>query len=59
MTNLNAFETIESGVRSYIRQWPTVFTRARGHQMWDEDGREYIDLFAGAGSRPSDATTTS
>ncbi len=50
MTNLNAFETIESEVRSYIRQWPTVFTRAQGHQMWDEDGREYIDLFAGAGS---------
>lgn len=50
MTDLKAFETIESEVRSYIRQWPAVFTYARGHQMWDDDGKEYIDLFAGAGS---------
>ncbi len=50
MTDLTTFETIESEVRSYIRQWPAVFTRASGHQMWDEDGNEYIDLFAGAGS---------
>jgi diaminobutyrate-2-oxoglutarate transaminase len=50
MNNLHAFETIESAVRSYIRQWPAVFTKAQGHRMWDEDGREYLDLFAGAGS---------
>ena len=49
MSNLETFERIESGVRSYVRQWPTVFTRAQGHLMWDEDGKEYIDLFAGAG----------
>ena len=48
--DLNAFETIESGVRSYIRQWPAVFTTARGHQLWDEEGKEYLDLFAGAGT---------
>ncbi len=50
MSNFEAFETIESGVRSYSRSWPTVFTRAQGSRMWDEDGHEYIDLFAGAGS---------
>ncbi len=50
MNDLTAFETIESGVRSYSRSWPTVFTRAVGSRMWDEAGREYIDLFAGAGS---------
>lgn len=48
--DLAAFETIESGVRSYIRQWPAVFTKASGHLMWDEEGKEYIDLFAGAGT---------
>lgn len=50
MTDFASFETIESGVRSYSRAWPTVFTRASGSCMWDEDGREYVDLFAGAGS---------
>ena len=48
--DLTAFETIESGVRSYIRQWPAVFTKAQGHLMWDEAGKEYVDLFAGAGT---------
>lgn len=48
--DLSAFEHIESGVRSYIRQWPAVFTRGRGHLLWDEDDKEYIDLFAGAGT---------
>ncbi|MEX1021823.1 MAG: diaminobutyrate--2-oxoglutarate transaminase [Dehalococcoidia bacterium] len=50
MSDFSAFENIESGVRSYSRSWPAVFTRAQGHTMWDEDGREYLDLFAGAGS---------
>jgi len=27
-----------------------VFSRAQGHSIWDEDGREYIDFFAGAGA---------
>lgn len=48
--DFSAFEDIESGVRSYSRGWPTVFTRAVGSRMWDEAGREYVDLFAGAGS---------
>ena len=50
MSDFTAFENIESGVRSYSRSWPTVFTRASGSRMWDEAGQEYIDLFAGAGS---------
>jgi diaminobutyrate-2-oxoglutarate transaminase len=39
----------ESEVRSYVRSWPTVFERAAGHLLIDEDGNEYIDFFAGAG----------
>ena len=41
---------LESNVRSYCRSWPTVFERAKGHLLVDEDGREYIDFFAGAGA---------
>lgn len=48
--NMNVFEEHESVVRSYSRGWPTVFTRSKGYKMWDADGKEYIDFFAGAGT---------
>ncbi|MFI6206789.1 diaminobutyrate--2-oxoglutarate transaminase [Streptomyces sp. NPDC051041] len=48
--DLSVFETLESEVRSYCRGWPAVFDRAHGSRMYDEDGREYLDFFAGAGS---------
>lgn len=48
--DLSVFETLESEVRSYCRAWPTVFDRAQGSRMFDEDGHEYLDFFAGAGS---------
>nr|AGS13491.1 diaminobutyrate-2-oxoglutarate aminotransferase [Streptomyces rimosus subsp. rimosus] len=48
--DLSVFETLESEVRSYCRGWPTVFDRAHGSRMYDEDGHEYLDFFAGAGS---------
>jgi diaminobutyrate-2-oxoglutarate transaminase len=44
------FDTLESGVRSYCRDWPVVFDRASGSRMFDEDGTEYLDFFAGAGA---------
>jgi diaminobutyrate-2-oxoglutarate transaminase len=44
------FESIESEVRSYSRSWPTVFDTARGSEIWDEDGKRYLDFFAGAGA---------
>lgn len=47
---METFERLESNVRGYCRGWPTVFTRARGSELWDESGRSYIDLFAGAGA---------
>ncbi|MFA9431324.1 diaminobutyrate--2-oxoglutarate transaminase [Egicoccus sp. AB-alg2] len=40
----------ESQVRSYCRSWPATFERARGSQLWDTDGRRYLDFFAGAGA---------
>jgi diaminobutyrate-2-oxoglutarate transaminase len=50
MINTSIFETLESEVRSYCRTFDTVFTKATGSTMIDEEGREYIDFFAGAGS---------
>jgi diaminobutyrate-2-oxoglutarate transaminase len=44
------FEELESEVRSYCRAWPVVFDRAQGSWLYDEDGRPYLDFFAGAGT---------
>lgn len=48
--DLSIFEQTESEVRSYIRSFPAVFTTAKGAILTDEDGREYIDFFCGAGA---------
>ncbi|HLR42916.1 MAG TPA: diaminobutyrate--2-oxoglutarate transaminase [Pseudogracilibacillus sp.] len=47
---MNTFEELESEVRSYSRSFPTVFSKAKGYKLWDTDGKEYIDFFAGAGT---------
>jgi diaminobutyrate-2-oxoglutarate transaminase len=44
------FDELESNVRSYCRRFPVVFTRAKGHLLWDRDDREYVDFIAGAGA---------
>lgn len=44
------FATLESEVRSYSRNWPTVFDQARGSWLYDEHGHAYLDFFAGAGA---------
>nr|WP_188633473.1 diaminobutyrate--2-oxoglutarate transaminase [Lentibacillus kapialis] len=46
---MKTFEELESTVRSYSRGWPTVFEKAKGYKIWDTDGNEYLDFFAGAG----------
>ena len=46
---MKTFETHESNVRGYVRNFPTVFTTARDAHLIDRDGTEYIDFFAGAG----------
>lgn len=48
--NTSVFENYESNVRSYCRSFPTVLTRAKGALIWDEEGREYVDFFAGSGA---------
>lgn len=48
--DLTIFEELESNVRSYIRGYPAVFTKAKGSKIWDKNGKEYIDFFSGAGA---------
>ena len=48
--DVSIFEDFESNVRSYCRSFPTVFTTAKGSIMNDEDGKEYVDFFAGSGA---------
>lgn len=50
MMNIDIFETYESEVRSYCRSFPAVFTRAKNAELFDENGRSYIDFFNGAGA---------
>ncbi|MCU6708132.1 diaminobutyrate--2-oxoglutarate transaminase [Paenibacillus sp. J5C_2022] len=49
-SSLKVFDQMESEVRSYIRSFQTVFKKASNAKLWDKDGTEYIDFFAGAGS---------
>ncbi len=44
------FEQFESKVQSYARAFPRIFDRAVGAELWDVDGRRYLDFLAGAGS---------
>lgn len=48
--NTSVFENYESEVRSYCRHFPTVFTKAKGADFFDENGNKYIDFFCGAGA---------
>jgi diaminobutyrate-2-oxoglutarate transaminase len=47
---MRIFENFESEVRGYIRSFPTIFSKAKGAILTDEQGVEYIDFFAGAGT---------
>lgn len=47
---MKIFEEIESEVQSYARSFPRIFNRAKNEFVYDEDGNEYLDFLAGAGS---------
>ena len=47
---MKIFEEIESEVQSYARNFPRIFDRAQGEHIYDEDGDQYLDFLAGAGS---------
>src|SRR5207302_7273856 len=46
----DTFEALESQVRVYCRNFPAVFARADGALLSDENGREFIDFWAGSGT---------
>ena len=47
---MRIIEQLESQVRSYVRHFPTIFKSAKWSMLYDEQGNEYIDFFAGAGT---------
>jgi diaminobutyrate-2-oxoglutarate transaminase len=49
MADTAIFEQYESQLRGYCRVYPTVFASASNARQVDEDGKSYIDFFAGAG----------
>ncbi|WP_372748311.1 aspartate aminotransferase family protein [Litorivivens sp.] len=46
---MKIFEQWESEIRGYCRSFPTVFKSASNARQTDENGKSYIDFFAGAG----------
>ncbi|MEB3339265.1 diaminobutyrate--2-oxoglutarate transaminase [Okeania sp.] len=47
---MSVFTRLESQVRSYCRLFPTIFTKAVGDKLIDENGNIYIDFLSGAGA---------
>lgn len=47
---MNIFKSTESEVRVYSRAFPVIFNRAKNAHLYAEDGKEYLDFLAGAGS---------
>lgn len=47
--SMEIFEQWESEIRAYCRAAPTVFKSASNAKQVDENGKEYVDFFAGAG----------
>jgi len=49
VSSMNIFEQYESEVRGYCRNFPAVFSSAKGAWMTDTGGQRYLDFFSGAG----------
>lgn len=47
---MKVFDEIESEVQSYARSFPRVFNKAQGEHLYDEEGNQYLDFLAGAGT---------
>lgn len=47
---MQVFQQMESAVRSYSRNFPVVFERARGSYLYDQKGNPWLDFLSGAGS---------
>ena len=47
---MKIFDEIESEVQSYARAFPRVFHKAKGEFLFDQEGNQYLDFLAGAGT---------
>ncbi|WP_339909427.1 diaminobutyrate--2-oxoglutarate transaminase [Symmachiella dynata] len=47
---MSIFDRLESNVRGYCRSFPTTFTTAQNATLTDENGQDFIDFLAGAGT---------
>lgn len=47
---MKIFDEIESEVQSYARSFPRIFNKAQGEFLYDEEGNQYLDFLAGAGT---------
>lgn len=47
---MKIFDEIESEVQCYARSFPRVFHKAKGELLYDQEGNEYLDFLAGAGT---------
>lgn len=47
---MSIFQETESNVMVYARSFPVTFTRASGEFLYDDNGEQYLDFLAGAGS---------
>jgi len=47
---MKIFDEIESEVQCYARSFPRVFNKAKGEFLYDEEGNQYLDFLAGAGT---------
>jgi diaminobutyrate-2-oxoglutarate transaminase len=44
------FQRLESNVQSYARTFPNIWKKGLNAELWDIQGRRYLDFLAGAGS---------
>ena len=47
---MTIFDTLESDVKGYCRDYPVIFSQAKGSEIITEDKTRYIDFLAGAGT---------
>ncbi|NQZ20714.1 MAG: amino acid adenylation domain-containing protein [Colwellia sp.] len=48
--DIATFTRLESQVRGYCRDYPSLFDKAVGSELFDSSGNRYLDLFCGAGA---------
>ena len=47
---MKIFDEIESEVQCYARAFPRLFNKAQGEYLYDNEGNQYLDFLAGAGT---------